>query len=297
MQRCRVVLSDVDRPCDTSALVPCDDAETASAVETVRSRLLRRRRSLLDRAAKTRDLDKIVAALRRLQNPHLGAYRAPSLDVLISEPFNGIACATAPASPAAARHAVRTMFGTTPPVKIVRALGAFGEPALAAAVRAGVRIAIVPEERRYSEFSPAVAKLVPGIDDWSAPPSGLFVVEEKRVLLRSKAMAMTAAHEFAHALDSVLASRPRSYFSYESEELRYYFGTATGFVNEYAASGLDEYFAESVRAYLEINDSRCAWLPLTRLDLHVRDPRMFALIERLFASAFAVRERRSSVRS
>jgi len=297
MPRSRVVLADVDRPSDTSALVPCDDAVTASAIETVRSRLLRRRRSLLERDAKPRDLDKIVAALRRLQNPHLAAYRAHSADVLISEPFNGMACATAPAKPAIARRAVRSMFGMTPPVKIVRALAAFGEAALAAAVSADVRISIVPESRRFSEYSPAVAKLVPGIDDWSAPPSGLFVVEEKRVLLRSKAMAMTAAHEFAHALDSVLAKRPRSYFSYESEELRHYFGTATGFVNEYAASGLDEYFAESVRAYLEINDSRCAWLPLTRLDLHVRDPRMFALIDRLFASSFAMSEPRSSVRS
>jgi hypothetical protein len=297
MPRSRVALADVDRPQDTSLLVPCDDALTATAVETMRARLLRRRKSLLQRRAKPGDLDRIVAALRRLQNPHIGAYRRDASDVLLSEPFNGVACATMPATHAAASKAVRVMFGATPPIKIVRALAAFGEPALDAAVRAGVRIGIVPEEKRYAEYSPAVAKLVPGIDDWSAPPSGLFVVEEKRVLLRSKAMAMTAAHEFAHALDSVLATRPRSYFSYESEELRYYFGTATGFVNEYAASGLDEYFAESVRAYLEINDSRCAWLPLTRLELHMRDPRMFGLIERLFASRFEARERRTSRRS
>jgi hypothetical protein len=112
------------------------------------------------------------------------------------------------------------------------------------------------------------------------------VVEERRVLLRSKALSMTAAHEFAHALDAVIATRPRSYFSYENEEVRHLYSSATGFVNEYAASGLDEYFAESVRAYLEINDSRCAWLPLTRYDLRARDPRMFDLIDRLFRSAF-----------
>ena len=189
------------------------------------------------------------------------------------------------------------MFGATPPPAIVRALSRFGEPALSATVKGGVRIAIVPEDRRYADYSSAVARLVPGIDDWSAPPSGLFVVEEKYVLLRGRAMAMTAGHEFAHALDSVLAHRPRSYFSYESEELRCYFATATGFVNEYAASGLDEYFAESMRAYLEINDSRCAWLPLTRRDLLTRDPRMFALIERLFKSNFASLDRRIIERS
>ena len=189
------------------------------------------------------------------------------------------------------------MFGgAKPPSRVVGALAKFGEPALTAATHAGIRFAIVPEGRRYAEYSSAVAKLIPGIDDWSAPPSGLFVVEERCVLLRSSAMAMTAAHEFAHALDAVIADRPRSYFSYESQELRHYFATATGFVNEYAASGLDEYFAESVRAYLEINDARCAWLPLTRRDLSLRDPRMFALIERLFTSALTARERRRQVR-
>lgn len=73
--------------------------------------------------------------------------------------------------------------------------------------------------------------------------------------------------------------------------------TATGYVNEYAASGLDEYFAESLRAYVEINDERCAWLPLTRQDLYLRDPRMFALIERLFRSNLVRRERRFETRA
>jgi hypothetical protein len=184
------------------------------------------------------------------------------------------------------------MFDGPPPGRVVKVLASFGGHALAAAVKAGIKMTVVPDGRGFSEFSAAVARLVPGVDGWSAPPSGLFVVEERRVLLRSRALSMTAAHEFAHALDAVLARRPRSYYSYESEELRFYFSTATGFVNEYAASGLDEYFAESVRAYLEINDSRCAWLPLTRQDLFLRDPRMFALVERLFASRFAARERR-----
>lgn len=169
------------------------------------------------------------------------------------------------------------------------------------AVAGRVRIAIVPAERRFSDFSPAVARLVPGIDDWSAPPSGLFVVEERRVLLRDRAMTMTVAHEFAHALDAVLAEKPRSYFSYESAELRRCFATASGFVNEYAASGLDEYFAESLRAYVEVNDSRCAWLPLTRYELKTRDPRMFELIERLLCEGVKhpapARSRRLGVRA
>jgi hypothetical protein len=285
MGRSRIVLADVDRPPDTSVLVPCDDAQTASAVKHLQERLLRRRASLLDGLGRTGELDRLVSGLRRLQNPHLTAYHTgPSL--LLSEPFNGIATPVVRASAPAAYRAVRAMFGASPPARLVGVLASFGEHALAAAVEAGVRIAIIPEGRRYSEFSPSVAALVPDIDNWSAPPSGLFVVEERRILLRGCALAMTTAHEFAHALDAILAERKRSYFSYESLELRHCFSTATGFVNEYAASGLDEYFAESVRAYLEINDSRCAWLPLTRHDLFTRDPRMFALVEGLFADGF-----------
>jgi hypothetical protein len=285
MPRCRVALADLDRPPDTSVLIPCDDSESAHAVDTVRARLLRRRKTLLDKRDRGGELDKILAGLRRLHNPYLAAYRTGQ-SILLSEPFNAIKTSLAPAPADVASKLVRSMFVGVPPARIVRALGAFGQAALTKAVDAGVRISIVPDQRRYAEFSPAVARLVPSIDDWSAPPSGLFVVEERRVLLRSRAMAMTAAHEFAHALDAVLAQRPRSYFSYESEELRCCFATATGFVNEYAASGLDEYFAESVRAYLEINDARCAWLPLTRRDLFQRDRRMFALVDRLFATGF-----------
>ncbi|HET9342954.1 MAG TPA: hypothetical protein VFO25_08585 [Candidatus Eremiobacteraceae bacterium] len=283
MPRRRVVLANLDRPPDTSRLVVCDDEVTAFAVETTRTRLMQRRRSLLRRAPPAGDIDRIVGSLRRLQNPHIAAYQLGDA-LIVSEPFNAVPSIVAPASTRVATRAVRAMFDARPPAKIVKALSAFGENALAAAVAGDVHISIVPERKRYAEFSRAVARLVPGIDDWSAPPSGLFVVEEKRILLRDRAMTMTVAHEFAHALDAVLAKKPRSYFSYESEELRRCFATTAGFVNEYAASALDEYFAESVRAYLEINDSHCAWLPLTRFDLKARDPKMFALIEKVFES-------------
>jgi hypothetical protein len=285
MSRFIVALANVDRPPDTSTFKLLGDAQTASAVEVVRRRLLRRRARIGGGTSSAGELDAIVAALRRLQGPHLAAYRR-NRSVLLSEPFGAVPSSVARAPRAAAFAAVRQMFGHLPPARLVNALAKFGDRALQAAVRGGVRLALVPEGRRFSEYSLAVASLVPGLDEWSSPPSGLFVVEERRVLLRSKALSMTAAHEFAHALDAVIATRPRSYFSYENEEVRHLYSSATGFVNEYAASGLDEYFAESIRAYLEINDSRCAWLPLTRYDLRARDPRMFDLIDSLFRSAF-----------
>jgi hypothetical protein len=132
-----------------------------------------------------------------------------------------------------------------------------------------------------------VASLVPDIDRWAAPPAGLFVLEERLVLLRHGALRMAAAHEFGHALDAVLAARPRSYHSFEDEAIRTAFANASRFVNEYAASGLDEYFAESVRAYVEVNDDRSQWLPLTRHELALCDPTMFAIVEDLFTRRIA----------
>src|SRR5690348_6218797 len=190
MPRRRVVLANIDRPPDTSRLVVCDDELTAAAIETVRARLMQRRRSMLRRTPPAGDVDRIVGSLRRLQSPNIAAYRLDGA-LILSEPFNAVPSIVAPAPQKVATRAARAMFESRPPARVVRALAAFGASALAAAVAGGVRIAVVPERQRYAEFSRAVARLVPGIDDWSAPPSGLFVVEEKRILLRDRAMTMT----------------------------------------------------------------------------------------------------------
>jgi hypothetical protein len=290
----RVVLADLCDPPDTAALIALDEAQTALAVEHVRARLLRQRRRWLQRPEDPRHAS-LVAQLRRLQNPQLTAYRC-SGTIIVSEPFNGVPRAVAPAPHGRARTLVAAMMEDRPSPVLVDALACYGDSALCEAVDAGVSIAMVPEGQAFASFSSSVARCAPAIDQWPSPPSGLFVVEEKRILLRERSLRMTGAHEFAHAIDALLAHKKRSYFSYESEELRYYFATATGFVNEYAATSLDEYFAESMRAYVEVNDERCAWLPLTRQDLYLRDPRMFALIERLFKNGFKTTERRTSNR-
>src|SRR4029077_6015221 len=272
MPRISISLADLSCPPDTAGLSACAESDTAIFVDRLRARLMRRRKALSGRPESSPELDRVVAALRRLQNPQLTAYEMDGV-VLLSEPFNGIARACPTASIKTARKATDSMAGKRAPAALVRVLAAFGDAALLLACEAGVTIRVVPADVRFAQASASVARCVPGIDDWTAPPSGLFVVEDKTVLLRDRALAMTAAHEFAHALDATLAGKPRSYFSFESEELRFNFSTATGYVNEYAASGLDEYFAESVRAYVEVNDPACAWLPLTRQDLFLRDPR------------------------
>jgi hypothetical protein len=304
MPRCRLALADVEDPPDTSALVACSDAQTALHVETMRRRLLLRRKCLLERNAGAAGdamararFQAVISALRRLQNPQLAAFARVPHDVVLSEPFNGLPSAIAPMPHDAARKLAFRMLGGPAPAELVGVLSRFGEPALTAAWRGETKISILTSRQRFAQASPAIKRCMPGIDDLRSPPAGLFVVEERRLLLRQEALRMACAHEFAHALDAVLARRPRSYFSFESEELRFYFATATGFINEYAASSLDEYFAESVRAYVEVNDSQCTWLPVTRQDLYLRDPRMFALVERLFATGFRRCERRSATRA
>ncbi|MBC5805607.1 MAG: hypothetical protein ACR2KS_12025 [Candidatus Eremiobacter antarcticus] len=243
---------------------------------------MRRRKAAAATNIAPERLERLVGGLRRLQNPLLRAYRSSDV-ALLSEPFGAVPSKARAAPAPAARRAVSEMLGRPAPQALVSALAPFGERALQRAVNGGVRIAIVPAGRRFTEFSPCVSSLVPDIDGWPAPPAGLFVLEERLLLLRSKALRMTAAHEFGHALDAVLAKKRRSYHSFEDEAVRHRFATATGFVNAYAASGLDEYFAECLRAYVEVNDDRSSWLPLTRLDLLTRDEPMFSLVDDLFA--------------
>ena len=279
----RAVLASLSAPPDTSKLVRCDDHEAAQAMAAVTTRLMRRRRALMALPDQTGDIEPLIGSLRRLQNPHLAAYRQRSGAVL-SEPFCAVPSVIAPATKTCARRLIEHMLGGAAPPPLVAALRGFGQAALQKAHEGGVRMKVVPPGSKLSRFSDALASLVPDIDRWAAPPAGLFVLAERCLLLRGNALRMTAAHEFAHALDAVLAGRKSSYFSYESADLRACFANATGFVNEYAASGLDEYFAEAVRAYVEVNDERSSWLPLTRFDLLTRDPRLFAQIEAVFTT-------------
>jgi hypothetical protein len=245
------------------------------------ARMLRRRQMHVATRATGPVLERLIGALRRLENPHLMAYATPN-GVLLCEPFGAKVSVVQAASAGDAYELVAKLLHRPPPRTLVAALAGFGRAALERAVAGGVRAVIVPRNRPFSQCSRSVASLVPDIDDWQAPPAGLFVLDERLLLLRPNALRMAAAHEFAHALDAVLARQPRSYFSFESAEVREAFINATGYVNEYAASGLDEYFAECLRAYIEVNDDRSSWMPLTRHELFVRDPRMFAIIERVF---------------
>lgn len=164
---------------------------------------------------------------------------------------------------------------------IAETLARFGEDALAFAHARKIRIVPLEARQRYADASAALRRLGVDVDRWPVAPAGLFVVEERTVYLRS-ATPMTIAHEFAHGLDCALGDGV--YRSGYDTTIRAAFARARAFVTPYAATGLDEYFAESTRAYVEVNDVASPWPAATRERLERVDPAIAAFLRRLFAS-------------
>lgn len=166
---------------------------------------------------------------------------------------------------------------------IATTLARFGAPALRFARRNKIAIRPLRAGERFDRASPALVRLRIDVDAWPAPPAGLFVVEERCVYLRSRS-AMTVAHEFGHAIDCALGGGV--YCSGISPQIREAFAHAKRFVTPYAATGLDEYFAEGLRAYVEINDPHSPWPRATRARLRIIDLPLYRYIEELFAVGF-----------
>ena len=166
---------------------------------------------------------------------------------------------------------------------IVETLERFGDAALGFTARRGIRVIPIRRGQRYADASPALDRICAGVDDWPAPPAGLFVVEERAIYLRSH-NAMTVAHEFGHAIDCALGDGV--YHSSTSHELRTLFSNARDFVTPYAATGIDEYFAEGLRAFVECNDPSSFWPRATRERLRGIDTQLYEYITSLFASGF-----------
>lgn len=169
------------------------------------------------------------------------------------------------------------------PEPIVAVLQRFGAPALRFAAARGIRVAPLRAGERYLERSPALRRLSVDVDAWPAPPAGLFVVEERTVYLRSKT-PMTIAHEFGHALDCALGDGV--YHTSYGRRIRSLYRNARRFVTPYAATGIDEYFAEGLRAYVEVNDAQSLWPRATRERLRRIDPGMYSYVGTLFSSGF-----------
>jgi hypothetical protein len=166
---------------------------------------------------------------------------------------------------------------------VVETLRRFGSGALAYAHRGGVRVALLRDGELYRNASAALMRLGIDVDAWPAPPAGLFVVEERTVYLRSRS-PMTVAHEFAHALDCALGGGV--YRSGVDPRIRALYTNATAFITPYAATGIDEYFAESIRAYVGVNDPASTWPRATRERLRRIDPAMYRYVGDVFRSEF-----------
>ena len=166
---------------------------------------------------------------------------------------------------------------------IAETLERFGDGALRLARDFATRVIPMRRDQRYGDASPALRRLGIDVDAWPAPPAGLFVVEERTVYLRSRS-AMTVAHEFGHALDCALGRGV--YRSGIDPVLRRAFMNARAFVTPYAASGIDEYFAEGLRAYVEANDRTSHWPRATKARLRTVDPALYEYVERLFRVEF-----------
>lgn len=166
---------------------------------------------------------------------------------------------------------------------IIATLNRFGSGAIGFAGKNGIRVVPLARAQRYSEASAALRRLAVDVDAWPAPPAGLFVVEERTVYLRSHS-PMTVAHEFGHALDCALGDGV--YHSGIDPKVHELFSRAAAYVTPYAATGLDEYFAESLRAYVEVNDAASFWPRATRERLRRIDPGMCDYVEQLFHNAF-----------
>ena len=167
---------------------------------------------------------------------------------------------------------------------VKRTLARFGSGALTFALKQRTRVALLRRGEQYRDASPALLRLGIDVDAWPAPPAGLFVVEERTVYLRSRS-PMTVAHEFGHALDCALGGGV--YLSGIDPRIRRCFTAAKSFVTPYAATGIDEYFAEALRAFVEVNDPASHWPRATRRRLRTLDPELFACIEGLFTVEFA----------
>jgi hypothetical protein len=167
---------------------------------------------------------------------------------------------------------------------VLETLGRFGAAALHFAAESRVRIVLLRAGECYRDASCALARLGIDVDAWPAPPAGLFVVEERALYLRSRS-PMTVAHEFGHALDCALGGGV--YRSGIDPRVRAHFSSARTFVTPYAATGLDEYFAESLRAYVGVNDPNSPWPRATRERLRRIDPAMCEYVQGIFATEFS----------
>jgi hypothetical protein len=145
--------------------------------------------------------------------------------------------------------------------------------------RAHCSIVTLEPRELYKNRSSALSRLQIDVDAWPAPPAGLFVVEERTIYLR-RLDPMTVVHEYGHAIDCALGDGV--YLSGIDPTMRKAFAEARDFVTPYAATGVDEFFAECFRAWCGANSEGSAWPRVSRERLRALHPSMFAFLAQHF---------------
>jgi len=152
----------------------------------------------------------------------------------------------------------------------------------AAADAAGIRVALIGPFQDYSDYSPLLR--VQGFSDPDVRIAGLFVSHERTLYVRASSPVIVA-HEYAHALDFALGGG--AYLSHTHPGIRRAYRAARAArrtVVRYAATALTEYFAEGMRAMVEVNDERSPWPRVSRARLKLVDPALYEILEAMFES-------------
>ena len=164
---------------------------------------------------------------------------------------------------------------------------------------AGTKIRVLRPGEKYRKASPALNRFGVDVDAWPVAPRGLFVLEEKTLYIRTVSV-MTIGHEFCHSVDLALGiNQPLGkdlYLSSTSSKMSQIFNEARAFVTPYAASGKDEFFAESLRAYVgNLNDRESLWPKATPERLKELTPEMSAFFDEIIADLSLARQAMQSL--
>jgi hypothetical protein len=146
---------------------------------------------------------------------------------------------------------------------------------------AGIRTGLVGPFERYRDYSPLLART--DVDEQDVPPAGMFVAGERALYVRSP-WPMVVAHEYGHAIDFALGDGANGW-SARSRAVRRAYRAALKrktFITPYAASALEEYVAEGMRAMVGVYQEGHPWPPVSPELLHEVDPALYGLLERIW---------------
>jgi len=164
----------------------------------------------------------------------------------------------------------RPLLGTT--------LKKFGSSLLQEAARADIRFCLLREMPGMATLSATLCDRATALDEWPQDEAGYFSPHERMIYLRSLSPVLLA-REFGHAVDYALGGG--KFYSEMDDAIRSAFRNAYWFVSSWAGSSVADYFAESLRFYIGIDQRQCRWFNVSRATLQRVDPTMYGILTNL----------------